>query len=194
VGIAAGDCRLLEPLLWSPERLIDAVVDGRLHASCARELVGWEASDQEAYLVALTDLSPSRQTQRELAEWLEELGCAEGVSIEALIEEIVLPIASDARLNPPQRIARIHQEVYTRRFPRFTAARRRWESAARRLTAGSKAIRIIPASFFEKDHLELHLRIGSADEAQGLFRELAAMPRQLWDTLIHPRASGGGRG
>ncbi|MBD3314602.1 MAG: hypothetical protein GF344_02335 [Chitinivibrionales bacterium] len=189
-GISAGECRRLEPLLKSREALIDAVVQGKIHPVCAQELVRWDARDQDAFMEALSGLEPSQQTQREIAEWLGELASAEERSISGLIEEIIVPVAAKPHLNAPQRIAKIHEAIFVRRFPRYSAARERWRKAAQSANPASSAIRFVPNPYFEKDRLEVRVRVRAPGEAVGLFRDLAAISAEQWRLLINPGGLG----
>jgi hypothetical protein len=169
---------------------VRAVARGILHAQNARAFSRLTPRDQQTFVEAFDGYRLSRQTQRELVEWLSEIACSGDRTVsDLLLDPKVKRALSDTNLTSTQALERVRDHIFQQRFPTYTRAYRRWESAARTAVPTPGAIRFVPSEGFEKDALEVRMRVDSPREAQRLAGMLRDIDEDTWATLIHPAGS-----
>jgi hypothetical protein len=164
-----------------------AVLDNKLHLENAAAFNRLDAGDQEAFLSLSKDLQLSLQTEREFLEWLPEIAYSRKQSVASVLQaEEINSTRNSPILNAPQKIEKIRACVFSMRFPQYDAALKQWKQVANKAFGDTSNIAVMPNPYFEKNRLELRIRISNADEAEEVMRKLAALPKSTWASLIDP--------
>ncbi|MDR3012675.1 MAG: hypothetical protein LBU70_05620 [Chitinispirillales bacterium] len=130
----------------------------------------------------------TRQTRRELAEWLPEIAYRENISVDDVINsEAIQSILRDEKLNAPQKHKKIRDILYRMRFPEFSKLQDSWKKNAAAANPAPSRIQFTPSPNFEKKKLEIKLTIENADEARELLALLLKIDPQIWDDLLLPK-------
>jgi len=130
----------------------------------------------------------TNQTRRELSEWLPEIAYRENVSADGIINgEEIQAILNSEKLNNPQKLQKIRDELYRRRFPEYSKLQEQWKKAAASANPFPSKVRFIPSPGFEKKRVEVRLTIESAEEAREVLSALSQIERSVWDGLLYPR-------
>jgi len=167
--------------------VLEAVARGYVDLPLAPVLDQFAPSDLSAVLDLYARFPFSRQTQKEFSDWLPELGFRERCPITEIISSPeVQEIIVHPKLNAPQKIEKLRQNLYERRFPTIIKAKKTWESRAAAINPDTKAVVFKAADAFEKNRLEIKITITSAAQAQELFSKLSTVPPPAWDQLIYP--------
>ena len=177
----------LQHLVKCDNVIIDAVFAGALDRALAPELRRLDGPDREATLAFFRQYAFSRQTQRELLDWLPELAFRERRTIAAILaaDEIVA-VGGNTRLNGPQKIERLRDALYHRRFPTLARARQTWKELADRCNPDPRMVQFKPSEAFEKNRLELRITVTDAEAAHATFSQLSALESDVWNQLIYP--------
>ena len=129
----------------------------------------------------------TRQTRRELAEWLPEIACRENTTVDNIINgENIQSILRGEKLNAPQKIEKVRDALYRMRFPEYSKLQDKWKKSAAAANPAPSKVRFIPPPGFEKKRLEVRLTIENADEAREIFRSLSKIEPGVWDELLFP--------
>lgn len=164
-----------------------AVARGHVDLPLAPVLDQLPPGDRQAVLDLYAGFPLSRQTQKEFSDWLPELGFRERCSIaEIIAAPEVQEIISHPKLNAPQKIEKVRQCLYERRFPTIVRAKKRWEAQASAVNPDAKSVVFKAADAFEKNRLEMKITITSAAQAEVLFSRLSSISPTAWDQLIYP--------
>jgi hypothetical protein len=191
LAISSREQHELEPLIGCDELVMDAVAEGWLHPANVRDFSLLSAADGSAFLQAFRNLKLSLQTQRELIEWLGELAAGQGTDVAGVLAEPALKqLLTDENLTAPQRIEKIRNLLYRRRFPRYSAAEAQWLELARRCNPKPGAVSFTHDPFFEKNRLTVQVTVRTAAEALTLFGQLSSLPVEGWQKLIYPCEEG----
>jgi hypothetical protein len=187
LGFSDTELRQAHRLLDCPSFVVRAVARGALHPSVVEEFQRLRPGDRRAFLRSFAGLRLSRQTQRELIQWLADIAATTGSSVAAILGDQPLQrILQDTGITDPQKIDKVRKVLFERRFPRLAAARRSWHTAAARHNPDPKRVSFVPDPSFEKDRLEVRITLRNPDEAHGLFSALEALPRDVWRHLVRP--------
>ena len=187
LGFGDTELRQAHRLADCPPLVVRAVARGALHPAVVEDFQRLRPVDRRAFLRSFAGLRLSRQTQRELIQWLADIVATRGSSVAAVLGDNPLQgIFRDATITNPQRIDKIRKELFERRFPRLAAARRTWRIAAARHNPDPKRVSFVPDPSFERDRLEVRITLRNPDEACGLFGALEALPRDAWRDLLRP--------
>jgi len=128
------------------------------------------------------------QTKRELAEWLPEIAYRENASVSHIINgENIQSILKNEKLNNPQKLQKIRDELYRMRFPEYSKMQEQWKKTAASANPVPSKIRFIHSPAFEKKRVEVRLTIESAEEAKEVLNALSKIEPQVWDELLYPR-------
>jgi len=186
--IAPGERHELELLLDCNGKLLQAVLEGTLDQTVAPEMGHLNDADTDALLALFATIPFSRQMQRELVEWLHETAFTGRSCIRELLEsEEFSKTISDAKLNVPQKAARIHEIAHTRRFPFYSRIKKQWNENARKLNPDTASVSFHAVSpFFEKPGLEIRIKATDAEKTQQLMERLARIPVDGYRKLIDP--------
>ncbi|MBN1309093.1 MAG: hypothetical protein JXA18_14310 [Chitinispirillaceae bacterium] len=187
-----------EVLASCSREVVEAVEAGGLEGSLASEVNRLGPPNQEAVIAFFRRYPFSRQMQRELLDWLPELAFREKRTLPELFASSWLrEIEQSEKLNGPQKIDRLRNAVFNRRFPTVARAKEVWNGLAAKLNPDRRRVTFKPSEAFEKNQLALSISIASADQAKQIFNSLAALPEEQWDRLIYPaqlfNAGGNGR-
>jgi len=187
MGGAEQDMIMLSPLFSAGSHVLNAVDSGALHPALLKTFMLLPRTDQKAFLTAFDGAGLSFQTQREFLEWLTELSYTERLPVAQILgRQDIRSIVHNTRLNWPQRIEKIRNILYERRYPRLSAARELWKKNAAAANPSPSSIQFIPSPFFEKNKLEVRCTLTDPAAARDIFTRLALVPPETWHTLIYP--------
>ena len=176
-----------EMLSTCGETIVEAVMQGTLDPTVAPDIALLSEPDASALTRLFATLSFSRQTQRELAEWLHEIAFISRISIQDIIASPGIDeILSSSKLNAPQKIAALHDAVFSRRFPLYTQAKQAWSAHARKVNPDPASVTFQASPSFEKNSIDLRIRLNDATKATGIMRDLAAISREDWKKALDP--------
>lgn len=186
-GLTERDLVEIAPLLTSPDEAVEAVLGGALAPSLVRDLLFLTPKDRESFLRTFAPYRLSHQYQREFLEWLPEIACARGTVVRDILNNgPVAKILESESLNPPQKIRKVRDALFARRFPRLFATQESWSHTASAANPNPAKVRFVPSRAFEKDILEINVRISSPADAAKLFSQLAGVTMEEWGRLIDP--------
>jgi hypothetical protein len=187
LSVFGKDLRDFEELFDASEILIDAVLKGFLDSTIVSELKFFSEEDTNAVLQLFTRFPFTRQMQRELLEWLPELVYRSKKSIIELIElEYVKKTIEDRKLNDPQKIKKIRDHYYELRFPTLIRAKKAWNTLASTLNPAPSNVIFSPSEAFEKNMLEVKIRITEAQQGIDTLKKLSEISTEDWESLIYP--------
>ena len=176
-----------EQLFSASTIVVDAVFKGFFDISNVTELSYFTEIDLHSIINLFSILPFSRQTQRELLEWFPELAFRTKKSIEELIEDPGFQkIYQNQKLNGPQKIKKIRECCFGQRFPTLTNAKKVWNSVASSINPDTSAVSFNTSEAFEKNTLEIKIRVSDAQKAESLIKHLSEIPTEKWEMLIYP--------
>jgi hypothetical protein len=176
-----------EQLAACDQSVIDAVYDGALEPCSAPDADRIDPPDREALLTFLRQHRFSRQMQRELLDWLPEIGFREKSTLHDICASSWLQeIEQNPKLNGPQKIDHLRSVIFNRRFPTLARAKSRWAEHAAKLNPDPDKVLFKPSEAFEKNRLEMRISITSAEQATNIFSRLNEIKPEMWDRLIYP--------
>lgn len=176
-----------EKLSACSEHIVEAVMQGTLDPTVAPDITLLGEPDASALIRLFAALSFSRQMQRELTEWLHEIAFISRSSIQDIIASPEIDgILSSAKLNAPQKTAAIHDFAFSRRFPLYAQAKKHWKEIVRKVNPDPSAVTFQAAPSFEKNSIDLHIKLNDASKATGLMRDLAAISSEEWQKVLDP--------
>lgn len=187
LSVFGKDLRDFEQLFQSSPAIVEAVAKGILDSTLIAELQFLSHDDVAAIVSLFSKFTFTRQMQRELLEWLPELVYRIKKSIpELLAIEIIKNIINDRKLNDPQKIKKIRDYFYELRFPTLSDAKKEWQALVSVTNPSPSKIAFNPSEAFEKNTLEIKIRISDATEASSLLKKLSEIPETDWESLIYP--------
>ncbi|HEX2955607.1 MAG TPA: hypothetical protein VHO70_02175 [Chitinispirillaceae bacterium] len=187
LSIFGKDLRDFEQLSQSSSSIINAVAKGVLDSTLIAELQFLSNDDVAAIISFFSNFTFTRQMQRELLEWLPELVYKNKKSIPELFAmDIIRNIINDRKLNDPQKIKKIRDYFYDLRFPTLSEARKEWQALASAVNPSPSKISFNPSEAFEKNTLEVKIRINDATEARTILKKLSEISEENWGSLIYP--------
>jgi hypothetical protein len=177
----------LERLSECDRSIIDAVEAGTLESGLAVEVDQLTTADRTEILSLFGRYAFSRQMQRELLDWLPELAFREKSTIVDVINsEPVASVENDEKCNNPQKIQRLRQVLFDRRFPNLSRAKKRWSQQAAKLNPAPSRVTFKPSEAFEKNRLEMRITVTDGTEATAIFSRLSEVSSGEWEKLIYP--------
>jgi hypothetical protein len=187
IRLSAGERHEFEQLLLCRPRLTEAVMQGTLDAAVAPEMNHLSEHDAGVIIDLFSNLSFSRQMQRELVEWLPEIAFIRKTALQELLRSGPFAASiADTRLNDPQKVAKIHEEAHSLRFPLYSETKRTWTEKSRRLNPAPSKVSFQASPFFEKDSLEIRIKAEKAEEIHKILQQLASVDLYKWQELIDP--------
>jgi hypothetical protein len=176
-----------EQLLECKPWLIESVVHGTLDPAVAPEMNHLSETDAGALIGLFSRLSFSRQMQRELAEWLPEIAFIRKMPLPELLKSCPFTgILAGNRLNDPQKVAKIHEEAHSSRFPLYSEIKKTWIEKARRINPEPSKVSFQGSPYFEKNSLEIRIKAENPEEILQILRQLASVDLHKWQELIDP--------
>jgi hypothetical protein len=187
LSVSGKELRDIELLFDAPAQLVNAVTRGVLDSTLVAELKFFSDEDISAVLSLFSRFSFTRQTQRELLEWLPELVYRNKKSISELFEsECVKKIIDDRKLNDPQKIKKIRDYYNELRFPTLAETKKAWNTLASALNPAPSNVTFIPSDAFEKSTLEVKIRITDVADGLTVFKKLSEISERDLESLIYP--------
>ncbi len=186
IGIESRERFCLEKLLGAPPELISLIDSGHADFSVSADIVDLDPDDQRGVMELFSRLSFSRQTQRELLEWLPELSFRLKKPIRDILNADELQKIIGGKLNDPQKIQKIRDYFFVLRFPKLAEAKRVWSSLAAEINPDSSRVNFQPSEAFEKNRLEVKIAVTNASMARTIFSRLGSIPQDSWEKLINP--------
>jgi len=186
-GIPFKEIHDFEALISSDQYIIDAVGCGILDITAAPLLSQLKSDDSEAILRLFSENSFSRQMQRELVEWIPEIAFREKCPVVNVIDsESIKQIRENAKLNGPQKIQKIRDTVFEKRFPNLARAKESWRNLSRISNPDPGKIVFQSSEAFEKNRLEVKITLTNSSQAATIFNKLLLISPETWDRLIYP--------
>ena len=187
LGFGTQDVHELTPLLDAPVAVVEAVLQGALHAPCVRDFCLLSAENQAAFLNAFSTVRLSLQTQREFLEWLPEIAFIKKTTITALLcSSDIQSILNNAKTNNPQKIEALKNQIYALRFPQVTAMQQVWQELANNHNPDSKRVNFSHSPAFEKNRLEIKISVTESEQIKKIISDLNGIDEKSWETLIYP--------
>jgi hypothetical protein len=177
----------LEMLTNCPADVQAAVFSHRLHPQNVPDFHVLGENDRAAFLAMFAGLELSQQAQHEFIQWMAETACAQKTAFTGIkefpeIETIIL----DKALNAPQKIEKIRSLLHSIRFPRFDAVLKNWNKTAHEINPAPLKVSFIADPYFEKNRLEVRVKVSSPDDAKEIFGKLAGISAEKWSGLTVP--------
>lgn len=177
----------LENLLCCDPDVQQAVFDNRIHPANVVEFQVLSKSDRISFFAAFQDCLLSQQNERELLEWLLEIGIRQKKCASELLEtDEIKNILKSASLNTPQKIDRVKNHIFSLRYSGYSKLLEEWKSLVREANPDPSNVHFISDPFFEKNRLELRIGILKPDQAVTIFQKLSAISEKTWSKLICP--------
>lgn len=162
-----------------PAPLQQALADDVVAFPVAMDLAERGGTDATAFVSLFRDLRPGLNIQREILTMASEIGARDGVSVEALLEEVQREAWGEKGGDDRNRsISELRRHLRKRRFPAITEAETRFRKGIGRLPLG-KGMDLMAPKNFEGTHYTLQLRFETVEELERhrtSLRELAASP------------------
>lgn len=175
----------LENLLDCDEEVVSAVENGSLHPGLATDFSIFPKDERPSLLEFFSTFSFSYQTQREMLDWLSEICYRDQIGLKDLLDEVD-PIVSDTHFNVPQKIEKVREHFFIRKFPLYSGALEKWRRDALRLNPDKRFVQFAPCPGFEKNRLEIKLTFTDPNLAADIARRLGAITLDQWESLISP--------
>ena len=189
LGLSPNEQHEFEQLAGSSTTLISAAMEGLLDRAVAPEMQHLSEADSAALLGFFTNLSFSRQMQRELAEWLNEIAFIKKTPLPALLQsDTFTAILDDRHLNNPQKAAKIHETAHAMRFPLYAKVKKAWQEHGRRVNPDPSKVAFQASPAFEKNSLEVRIKTADAQSIHSIVQKLASLDLEAWQKLIDPTA------
>lgn len=187
LSVSGKELRDIELLFDAPAQLVNAVKKGILDSTLVSEIKFFSNEDITAVLSLFCRFPFTRQTQRELLEWLPELVYRNKKTISELFEsESVKTVIDDRKLNDPQKIKKIRDHYNELRFPTLVNTKKAWNTLASSLNPAPSNVTFIPSDAFEKSTLEVKIRITDVPEGLNIFKKLSEISERDLESLIYP--------
>jgi len=147
-----------------------------------------DAEDKNVITGFFEKIPFTRQTQREIAEWVPEIAYRENTTVRNVLDgENILAILHSEKLNNPQKSQKIRDELYKKRFPMFSQMQTKWKKTAAAVNPNPSKVQFIPPPGFEKKRLEIKVTVENGDEARKIFSSLAQIDVDKWDEIVFPK-------
>lgn len=115
--------------------------------------------------------------QREILGLITEISARDDVTPMDLIRmDAVQEIIGDAELERPQKVSRIRDWLYHRRYPHLAGAEDHFENERRQLKLGNH-IQLRPPRFFESNRYALSMEFSSIEDLRGLLKQLDSISK-----------------
>jgi hypothetical protein len=177
----------MEKVIPLPDHISISLKKGQIDLNVIPELLLLDQNDQNSILKFFSLLQFSRSSQRELIEWVPEIAFRDKTTVPLVINSAeIMEIIANSSTNQPQKMQKIRDLLYRRRFPTLTKLKDQWIDLARKTNPDPSRIQLIPSEAFEKNRLEIKITISSADEILSIFEKLKNIPSDLWKKLIYP--------
>ncbi len=177
----------LEVLNEIDSSIIRTIDQGYLDFTLASDIQGLASAERDSIMSLFTSLPLTRQNQREFLQWVPELACRENTTIEEVIsQQEVQNCVSNKTLNNPQKVQKLRDYFYHRRFPLYWALERKWKAKVRQINPEPSRVQFIPSPGFEKRKLELKITLHNGEMAKNLFSDLSALNASDWEDVLLP--------
>jgi len=192
LGLDDNDLHDFPNIVSCQDDVVAAASRGRIHVRNAADFNLLDERDRSAYLIFFDGLKLSLQIEREFLEWLPETASTRGIEVRDILAfQELSAIKCNTTLNGPQKIQKIRAFLHSLRYPRFDAALKQWNALAQKINPDPSSIHFMPDRFFEKDGLEVRVRVSKPDQAMKTFGSLREVSQEEWSQLIRPPGIGG---
>ena len=186
LGINKHERQSIELLQNCPEKVIDAVESGKLDIGLISDFLLLD-KDSDPILDLFTIFSFTRQTQKELLEWLPQLAYSKRCSVKNILEnESFVKISENRKLNDPQKMAKIRDLVFAMKFPNFTRVKEDWKKLEKKVNPDPVRVQFKPTEAFEKNRLEIRINVADPENTKEIFDKLHLISEDIWKKLICP--------
>jgi ParB family chromosome partitioning protein len=155
-----------------PGAVQSRLADGTIGLAMALELGGHSEDFGTACAGMFGDLRMGLNRQREVLGLMTEISARDDVTpFEVFEMDDIQRVLGDADLDRPQKIGRIRNWLYHRRYPRLAGAEDAFRQNRRRLKLGEN-IQLKPPRFFESDRYAIHMRFRTVADLRTLVKRL----------------------
>lgn len=152
-----------------------------------KELEVFKEDEKSLFQSFFEGLKLSHQMRRELIEWLPEIAYAEKCSVvDILGSEDLESVKNSKKLNNPQKLSKIREILYNRRYPELSQIKREWVDLTRSISPDKNRVQFKADPYFEKSEIELKLTAGNTKELKSLLEKLLDVDDKTWDKVIDP--------
>ena len=151
------------------------LADGSIGVAMALELGRQSTEFSSACAEIFSELRVGLNRQREILGLINEISARDGVSPLDLIRmDVLQDVIEDADLERPQKISRVRDWLYHRRYPRLADAEDAFAENRKQLKLG-KNIQLKPPRFFESDRYTVSLQFSSTEELQEQLKRIESV-------------------
>lgn len=187
LGISKRERIGIEMLQNCPDRIIDIVESGKLDIGLIYDFLLINEKDFDAVFGLFSKFSFTRQTQKELLEWLPEIAYRKKCSINEILEDKnICKIIENGKLNDPQKMTKIRDLIFTMKHPNFMRVKEKWKKLEKEVNPDPLNIQFRTSEAFEKDRLEIKIIAKDPENAKRLFNKLSLISENTWEKLIYP--------
>ncbi len=187
VGIDRKKAGLLLSLHGFDAQTKSRVLSNEIHLENAESFHALPESDKTAFTGFFRSMQLSMQMQRDILEWSAEIAFTKSQSISDLLSDITLvEIKNSDNYTVPQKIQKIHELIFSQRFPAFYKTNTEWKHLMRKTLGQTHGVQMTPNPYFEKNKLEIKITLTKGEQAKPVFENLASIPSDTWTALICP--------
>jgi hypothetical protein len=155
--------------------------------------LSWAQADRDALAEVAVGLKISENHLRELMDWLEEIALRDGSAIhETLGDKAIVEIRTDARLGRADRVRKIKEELWRRRFPRLAETEKAIQKQIRELKLHPELLVSVPPGL-EGGKLAVAFAAASQDEFRRAVKKLGEAAERESLAQIFAMLSGAAR-
>ncbi len=133
------------------------------------------------------NLKLSKQMKREFSEWLPEIAYAEKCTIVDVLKSSSLADIRDSdKLNGPQKLAKLREQLYNRRYPELSKIKEDWLKLIREVNLHKSRVQFRSDPYFEKSEIELKITAESTMELKTILNDLLKIEDDKWNKIIDP--------
>lgn len=155
---------------------MDAVAGGRLSLNAAKSLMMLNPEFAECALQCIIDLMLNFNQQMQFIDIMNDISEMEGAGFSRILEAgPVAAVLENRRLNKPQKARKLLEELRSRRYPRWTAAEKRFQRKQGGLSLPGGA-RIDHPAYFEAPGYRLEVQFQDGGELMEKLGRLTQMP------------------
>lgn len=133
------------------------------------------------------NLKLSKQMNREFEEWLPEIAYAEKCDVVSILKSSDLDkIKNSAKLNGPQKLSKIREILYSRRYPELSKIKNEWIGLSKQINPDKDRVQFKSDPYFEKSEIELKITAGSSIQLKKILNSLLDVDDEKWDKIIDP--------
>lgn len=152
-----GFSELLLAFLKTPTNFRKAVTEGIIDEKVALRLATWDESSRDVMLSLLKKLRCSVSMQREILDYVEDIGRLRGISFAEVLNQPDVVSVMDSGLLAKEKVEQLRRCLRSRLFPYLTAKEERFRQFMESLELPS-GLELKPPEQFEGDEWEVRIR------------------------------------